>query len=63
MGAAGPKFVPSAEFRTYTRDWPPASSEDHTTCTPLSSASTAELLKKRENVNPEGHAKGPSPQS
>jgi len=55
---------PSGEFRTKTFDWPPlAVLAAHTTCTPVASAVTADELKKRENVNPVGHANGPSPQS
>src|SRR5919198_232871 len=63
IGMAGPKVVPLEELRTYTRDWPAASSDAHTTWTPVASASTAELLKKRENVKPVEQSNGASPQS
>src|SRR4029453_7898923 len=63
-GTAGvEKVTPSAELRTKTFDCPLASSPAYTTCTPLASAATAEELKNREYVKPEGQAKGPSPQS
>src|ERR671935_1299003 len=58
------QLTPSAELRTKTFDWPPlAVLAAHTTCTPTASAATADELKKREKVNPVGHANGPSPQS
>src|SRR5204862_2318362 len=58
------QLIPSGEFRTKTFDWPPSVVlAAHTTCTPVASAATADELKKRENVNPVGHANGPSPQS
>src|SRR5919197_4012281 len=58
------QLTPSGELRTKTFDWPPSAVlAPQTTCTPVASAATAELLKKRENVNPVGHANGPSPQS
>src|SRR2546423_8239601 len=58
------QLTPSGELRTKTFDWPPlAVLAAHTTCTPVASAATADELKKRENVNPVGHANGPSPQS
>src|SRR5438105_15177704 len=58
------QLTPSGELRTNTFDWPPlAVLAAHTTCTPAASAATADELKKRENVNPLGHANGPSPQS
>jgi hypothetical protein len=51
-------------LRTKIFDWPPSAVlAPQTTCTPVASAATAELLKKREKVNPVGHANGPSPQS
>src|ERR671928_2010591 len=58
------QLTPSGELRTKTFDWPPlAVLAAQTTCTPVASAATADELKKREKVNPVGHAKGPSPQS
>src|SRR4029450_12314299 len=58
------QLIPSGELRTKIFAWPPlAVLAAHTTCTPVASAATADELKKRENVNPVGHANGPSPQS
>src|ERR671931_1982343 len=58
------QLTPSGELRTKTFDWPPSAVlAAQTTCTPVASAATADELKKREKVNPVGHAKGPSPQS
>src|ERR671931_2145386 len=58
------QLTPSGELRTKTFDWPPSAVlAAHTTCTPVASAATADELKKREKVNPVGHANGPSPQS
>src|ERR671937_2324377 len=56
------QLTPSGELRTKTFDWPPSVVlAAHTTCTPVASAATADELKNRENVNPVGHANGPSP--
>src|SRR5438093_8232059 len=65
MVAAGVgQLTPSGEFRTKIFEWPPlAVLAAQTTCTPVASAATADELKKREKVNPVGHANGPSPQS
>src|SRR5216117_1531488 len=65
MVAAGVgQLTPSGEFRTKIFEWPPlAVLAAQTTCTPVASAATADELKNRENVNPVGHANGPSPQS
>jgi hypothetical protein len=58
------QLTPSGELRTKTFAWPPSVVlAAHTTCTPVASAATADELKNRENVNPVGHANGPSPQS
>src|SRR5919201_2855604 len=58
------QLTPSGELRTKIFDWPPSEVlAAQTTCTPVASAATADELKKRENVNPVGHANGPSPQS
>src|SRR5918911_5211523 len=58
------QLTPSGELRTKIFYWPPSAVlAAQTTCTPVASAATADELKKRENVNPVGHAKGPSPQS
>src|SRR5919197_2613506 len=58
------QLTPSGELRTKIFDWPPSAVlAAHTTCTPVASAATADELKKREKVNPVGHANGPSPQS
>src|ERR671930_428664 len=58
------QLTPSGELRTKIFAWPPlAVLAAQTTCTPVESAATADELKKRENVNPVGHANGPSPQS
>src|SRR5438093_13431019 len=58
------QLTPSGELRTKIFDWPPtAVRAAHTTWTPVASAATADELKNRENVNPVGHANGPSPQS
>src|SRR5919109_5283808 len=58
------QLIPSGELRTKIFDWPPSAVRAaHTTCTPVASAATADELKNRENVNPVGHANGPSPQS
>src|SRR5207247_4290078 len=61
--AAVAKVTPSAELGTKTLACPRASSAAYTTWTPVASAATAEELKNREYVNPEGQASGPSPQS
>src|SRR5205085_1717898 len=58
------QLTPSGELRTKIFDWPPSEVlAAQTTWTPVASAVTADELKKRENVNPVGHANGPSPQS
>src|SRR5438105_7423085 len=57
------QLIPSGELRTKTFDWPLAVLAAQTTCTPAASAATADELKKREKVNPVGHANGPSPPS
>src|SRR5436190_23286620 len=58
------QLTPPGELRTKIFDWPPlAVLAAHTTWTPVASAATADELKKREKVNPVGHANGPSPQS
>src|SRR4030095_16937629 len=58
------QLIPSGELRTKIFAWAPlAVLAAQTTGTPVASAATADELKKRENVNPVGHANGPSPQS
>src|SRR5919197_3275434 len=58
------QLMPSGELRTKIFDWPPSVVlAPQTTWTPVASAATADELKKREKVNPVGHANGPSPQS
>src|SRR5919205_2606283 len=64
VAAGVDQLTPSGELRTKIFDWPPAAVlAAHTTWTPVASAATADELKNRENVNPVGHANGPSPQS
>src|SRR5262245_4418673 len=59
----GENELPSGELLTKTFDCPLGSSAFHTTWTPLASAATAGAVVKREYVNPDGQANGPSPQS
>jgi hypothetical protein len=57
------QLIPSGELRAKIFASPLAVLALQTTWTPVASAATADELKKREKVNPVGHANGPSPQS